>query len=92
MPAPQSIQETFECLVEHGCVDMTSSIDSNKNSYPVIAAGGFGDVRRVALDNGTLVAVKTLRLSLLGDDDKALKVNIILPFSFSSLTLTPDES
>lgn len=68
----------FDCLVQHGCTDLTSSTDPDRHSSAVIASGGFGDVRRVRLDNDTFVAVKTLRLHiLLKDDDKGVKVNLI---------------
>lgn len=64
----------FECLVRHGCSDLTSFLDMSQSSA-VISSGGFGDVRRLIVDNTTVVAIKTLRLHvLLKDDDKAVKV------------------
>lgn len=70
----QSIQQLFECLVRHGCSDLTSFADGSRSSA-VIRSGGFGDVRRLEMDDGTVVALKTLRLHvLLRDDDKAVKV------------------
>ena len=65
----------FSCLVKHGCTDLNSSIKHSQRSAPVIASGGFGDVRRLRLEDGTLAAIKTLRLHiLLKDDDKGVKV------------------
>lgn len=43
----------------------------------VLASGGFGDVRRMTMDDDTVVAVKTLRLRILAkDNDKAVKVGL----------------
>lgn len=73
----QSLQEMFECLVKHGCPDLTSSADASRSSE-VITSGGFGDVRRLEMHDGTVVAIKTLRLHVLRrDDDKAVKVGFI---------------
>lgn len=71
----------FDTLVRHGCrtFDLPESVD--QISSPVIASGGFGDIRRVALENGTRVAIKTLRLHILLTDKKAPKV--ISPSTFS---------
>lgn len=81
--ALQSGKELFECLVKHGCPDFSAFVDSTRQRWDVVTSGGFGDVRRAVLNNGTFVAVKTLRLHvLLGDDDKAMKVN--LGFCFRS--------
>ena len=74
----QSAQEMFECLVQHGCNDLTLSIGTNITASSIVASGGFGDVRRMAMDNGATVAVKTLRLHiLLKHNTKAVKVNSI---------------
>lgn len=75
--ARQSAEEMFECLVKHGCSDLTPSIDTSRSSA-VITSGGFGDVRRLVMDDGTIVAIKTLRLHILmKDDDKAVKVYVV---------------
>lgn len=77
----QSTQEMFECLVKHGCVDMSSSLDTSRRSITVIASGGFGDVWQVNTTDGSLVAVKTLRLqTFLQGNDKGAKVSTILLF------------
>ena len=72
----------FECLVEHGCVDLTLFANESQSSA-VITSGGFGDVRQMVMHDGTIVAVKTLRLHvLLKDDEKAVKVaHIFLYFT-----------
>lgn len=65
----------FECLVRHGCTDLSLSLDSSRSAITPIASGGFGDVWRVKMVNGKLVAIKSLRLHiLLQDNDKGAKV------------------
>lgn len=71
----------FECLVNHGCPDLTSSIDAGRRSSSAIASRGFGDVRCVTLEDGTFVALKILRLRiLLEDDDEAAKGDSMFKF------------
>lgn len=77
MIALQSGQELFQCLVKHGCTDLTAFLRHDEQSSWVIASGGFGDVRRLTLKNGMYVAVKTLRLHVLLHDDKGVKVTAI---------------
>lgn len=49
-------------LGQHGCENITDRLDmSSCSTYP-ISSGGFGDVYRAKLYNGTPVAVKTMRL------------------------------
>ncbi|KAG9101946.1 hypothetical protein FRC06_002458, partial [Ceratobasidium sp. 370] len=75
-----SVQEMFECLLRHGCTDLSSQIDSNSQSSSAIAGGGFGDIYRARLRDGTTVAIKALRHHLLAQDTsrKALKVGSLL--------------
>lgn len=81
----QSAQEMFECLVKHGCTNLTSTVDTEQHNSEVLASGGFGEIRRVALGDGSFVALKTLRLQvLLKDNDKAVKVNYICFFPTTS--------
>ncbi|KAG8711786.1 hypothetical protein FRC09_020409 [Ceratobasidium sp. 395] len=70
-----SVQEMFDCLLHHGCSDLSSQIDFSGNSSIAIAGGGFGDIYRWELLNGTPVAIKTLRHHVLLRDTapKALK-------------------
>lgn len=60
----------FECLVKHGCADLALSIDPNRYSASAMASGGFGDVWQAWMKDGTLVAVKCLRLSIILEGDK----------------------
>ena len=82
----------FECLVKHGCTDLTPFTKFNRGSSAVVAYGGFGDVRRMVMDDGTAVAIKTLRLHiLLKDNDKAVKVlGSCLPTIACTYTNTTD--
>lgn len=69
----------FDLLVLHGCTDMSSSIDPNSYSSNAIAFGGFGDVWRGLLKDGTVIAVKCLRIYTIHQGDvKAMKVCISL--------------
>lgn len=78
----------FQCLVKHGCSDLTSFLDMSQSSA-VITSGGFGDVRRLVVDASTVVAIKTLRLHvLLKNNDKAVKVASLLgDLCFKLITL-----
>ena len=72
----------FECLVQHGCTDLSSLLSDDQYSELPIENGGFGDVWRVTLSDGmligsTVLAVKTLRLKpLLEGNNKAAKVGV----------------
>ncbi|KAJ1302983.1 hypothetical protein OPQ81_003275 [Rhizoctonia solani] len=56
--------EMLQCLIDHGCEDLTSLINPEKYSSCRVAEGGFGDVWKGKLNNGTGVAVKVLRCAL----------------------------
>lgn len=69
-----SAQEIFDCLVKHGCADLSSLIDPNRYSSDAIASGGFGDVLQAWTTCETLVAVKCLRLHIIREvGDKGMK-------------------
>lgn len=81
------MQDMFNRLVKHGCTDLSASIDATRHSPAVIASGGFGDVWRALLIDGTLVAIKTLRQQYLpkGTDkgaDKGTKVTTVIQWQF----------
>ncbi|KAG8752435.1 hypothetical protein FRC11_008352, partial [Ceratobasidium sp. 423] len=54
----------FECLIEHGCLDLRSYIDPKLFSSCRVAEGSFGDVWKGQLFDGTNIAVKVLRYAL----------------------------
>ncbi|CAE6427614.1 unnamed protein product [Rhizoctonia solani] len=64
--------DMLRCLLEHGCDDLSSSIDPDKYSSCRVAEGGFGDIWKGQLHDGTLVAVKVLRWGLMSckDDER----------------------
>jgi serine/threonine protein kinase len=77
----KSLQDMFDCLLDHGCVDYSSKLDPTYQFHTPIAGGGFGDIYHGRLRDGTLVAVKALRSYLLLSSNtgpKALKVGTIL--------------
>ncbi|CAE6475516.1 unnamed protein product [Rhizoctonia solani] len=59
-------------LIQHGCLDLESSIDPSGFSSSAVAEGGFGDVWTGRTHNGgTKLAIKVLRFaSLTGDTAK----------------------
>ena len=79
MSTLKSVEEMFSCLIQHGCPDLSSSLDPSRFSLFPIANGGFGDVYRVSISGGPVLAVKTLRLPKLLAGNAA-KVSIELCF------------
>ncbi|KAG8729661.1 hypothetical protein FRC12_020818 [Ceratobasidium sp. 428] len=57
-----SITKIMEHLIKHGCKNVTSNLDLLKCSEYPIAGGGFGDVYRGRLQDGSPVAIKCSRL------------------------------
>ncbi|KAG9093265.1 hypothetical protein FRC07_011498, partial [Ceratobasidium sp. 392] len=70
-----SVREMFDCLLEHGCEDLTLFLDRSSTSSSAVAGGGFGDIYRGRLYDGTNIAIKALRHYVLAKDTapKALK-------------------
>ncbi|CAE6437123.1 unnamed protein product [Rhizoctonia solani] len=66
--------DMFQCLVKHGCVDLTSFISPEKYSSCRVAEGAFGDIWKGETQDGASVAVKVLRFGLLtSSEGKSLK-------------------
>ncbi|CAE6476285.1 unnamed protein product [Rhizoctonia solani] len=64
----------FECLIGHGCFDLRSLVEPNRFSSHRVAEGGFGDIWKGQLTDGTRVAVKVLRYGLIREDgSKSIK-------------------
>lgn len=73
----QSARDMFDCLIEHGCTDLSLRMDPRKYSSVAMAGGSFGDIWRGILRDGTEVAIKCLRFhSIAEDDTKGRKVCI----------------
>ncbi|KAF8598370.1 WD40 repeat-like protein [Ceratobasidium sp. AG-I] len=69
-----SASEMFECLLQHGCFDLSSIIDPEQYSSSAVAGGSFGDIWRGKTRNGIEVAVKALRFHVIAEDGaKGLK-------------------
>lgn len=65
----------FECLLRHGCTDLSLLIDPNQYFVAAIAGGSFGDIWRGRLLNGDMIAIKCLRFHTIKEDGgKSLKV------------------
>ncbi|QRW22047.1 Vegetative incompatibility protein HET-E-1 [Rhizoctonia solani] len=68
------IEETFNLLLKHGCIDLTSQMESGRDSSVMIGGGGFGDIWTSRLRSGGKVAIKVWRGSSIEQcEDKALK-------------------
>ncbi|CAE6493226.1 unnamed protein product [Rhizoctonia solani] len=69
------IPEVASHLVAHGCKDLSRNVDLSTFADHPISQGGFSDVYRGRLSDGTLVAVKTIRIMIknMGPDPKHLK-------------------
>ncbi|KAF8691020.1 Protein tyrosine kinase, partial [Rhizoctonia solani] len=69
------LSEILEHLGSHGCNDVTSELDKSKCSQYALSHGGFGDVFRGALRDGTRVGIKCLKVQLdsSGEREKHLK-------------------
>ncbi|CAE6438563.1 unnamed protein product [Rhizoctonia solani] len=69
-----SIQDMFELLSSHGCVNLASQMDVNQDNAVLMSGGGFGDVWKGELLSGKKVAIKVWRASLIEQCDyKSLK-------------------
>ncbi|KAJ1302506.1 hypothetical protein OPQ81_002824 [Rhizoctonia solani] len=69
-----SMKILFSLLLQHGCIDVTSQMDPTQDSNFIVNGGGFGDIWTGRLRDGTKVAIKVWRSSVIEQcDDKALK-------------------
>ncbi|CAE6459511.1 unnamed protein product, partial [Rhizoctonia solani] len=69
-----STWDMFDRLVNHGCVDLSLQMDTKQDSAVIASGGGFGDIWMGKLYNGTKVAIKAWRSSMIEQCDyKKLK-------------------
>ncbi|KAG8738410.1 hypothetical protein FRC11_001409, partial [Ceratobasidium sp. 423] len=70
-----TVYEVISRLIDRGCKDLPPSIALATFADHPVSQGGFSDVYRGRLSDGTLVAVKSLRISIsnLSQDSKHLK-------------------
>ena len=72
----QSTAEVATCLEDHGCKKITADLDLVSCSSDPVVFGGFADVYRGKLVDGSQVAVKTMRLPRIADEARgSLKVS-----------------
>ncbi|KAG9122902.1 hypothetical protein FRC07_000525, partial [Ceratobasidium sp. 392] len=72
--AKTSISDVYTYLVQHGCADLSSQLDSSSFPEAAFSGGRFGDVWCGSLQNRAKVAVKCLRLHTFDEaHSKALK-------------------
>ncbi|CUA78526.1 hypothetical protein RSOLAG22IIIB_13199 [Rhizoctonia solani] len=67
-PSRMSVHEMFEYLIDIGCSDLTQSIDPSGYSKNSIATGGFADIFKGKLKDGTPVAIKVWRSRALDEE------------------------
>ncbi|KAF8595616.1 kinase-like protein [Ceratobasidium sp. AG-I] len=67
-----SLSEVTQHLVNRACPDITQNIDLQRCTRSPIAGGGFGDIYRGSLVDGTEVAIKCSRV-FVGSDDESQK-------------------
>ncbi|CAE6430879.1 unnamed protein product, partial [Rhizoctonia solani] len=58
----------YESLIQQGCTDLKSSMKPHGFSSSAIAEGGFGDIWAGRHQDGTKLAIKVLRFTLVTDD------------------------
>ncbi|KAG8709472.1 hypothetical protein FRC11_005540, partial [Ceratobasidium sp. 423] len=68
-PTEMSTDEMFACLIRHGCPDLTQSINPDTYSNGFLVSGGFGDIWKGKLFDGTDVAIKVWRFRTLQEDE-----------------------
>ncbi|KAG9094799.1 hypothetical protein FS749_011794 [Ceratobasidium sp. UAMH 11750] len=70
--SPTSLSDIISVLIDHGCTDITLSLDPNHFSEYPTHGGGFGDIYSGRTTTGTKVAVKCARYGV--QDDKQHKI------------------
>ncbi|KAG8790649.1 signal transducing kinase of the PAK [Ceratobasidium sp. 428] len=70
-----TISEVVTRLGTRGCPDLNDQLDEASCSKYPISNGGYGDVYRAKLRDGTEVAIKTMRLLLDAEGQKHVKVS-----------------
>ncbi|KAG8777935.1 hypothetical protein FRC12_000123 [Ceratobasidium sp. 428] len=68
-----TISEVIAHLGTRGCPDLNDQLDETSCSKYPISNGGYGDVYRAKLRDGTEVAIKTMRLLLDAEGQKHIK-------------------
>ncbi|CAE6538292.1 unnamed protein product [Rhizoctonia solani] len=59
-----SLKDMFEWLLQCGCADLSSQMDSGQDDAMIVTGGAWGDIWKGQLYDGTEVAIKTMRASV----------------------------
>ncbi|CAE6474308.1 unnamed protein product [Rhizoctonia solani] len=69
-----SMRDMFDLLCQHGCTDLSSKMDTTREDIVNMTGGGFGDIWKGELRDGTIIAIKIWRSSVIEQFDyKTLK-------------------
>ncbi|CAE7206021.1 unnamed protein product, partial [Rhizoctonia solani] len=60
-----SIQQMFDCLIGAGCIDLSPNMDTKQETAMIVSGGGFGDIWKGKLYDGSEVAIKAWRTDAL---------------------------
>ncbi|CAE6535076.1 unnamed protein product [Rhizoctonia solani] len=60
-----STRQIFNCLIDAGCIDLSSQMDTSQDTARIVSGGGFGDIWIGHLRNGVRVAIKAWRADAL---------------------------
>ncbi|CAE6404393.1 unnamed protein product [Rhizoctonia solani] len=60
-----STQQVFDCLIDSGCIDLSSKMDTSQETARIVSGGGFGDIWMGQLHDGEKVAIKAWRSNTL---------------------------
>ncbi|KEP46202.1 tyrosine kinase catalytic domain protein, partial [Rhizoctonia solani 123E] len=61
----QSTQQVFDCLIDSGCIDLSSKMNTSQDTARIVSGGGFGDIWMGHLHDGEKVAIKAWRSNTL---------------------------
>ncbi|KAF8593915.1 kinase-like protein [Ceratobasidium sp. AG-I] len=64
-----SLSDVISVLTAHGCENITNRLKLSSCSDLPLSCGGFGDVYRGKLNDGTPVAIKTMRIQILSTNE-----------------------
>ncbi|CUA73219.1 putative WD repeat-containing protein alr3466 [Nostoc sp, PCC 7120] [Rhizoctonia solani] len=60
-----TVHEMFYSLLRHGCLDLSTKMDLRQKTAYIVNGGGFGNIWMGELYDGTKVAIKTWRSSVI---------------------------
>lgn len=74
------MSEVIMRLVGHGCRNLSNHLNISRCASLPFSRGGFGDVYKGSLRDGTVVALKCIKITVdqRDEEQKALKVHVIV--------------